>query len=83
MPRKHLIKALSQLFSPQSAIHGCLGLVMDPAMYLLLEGTLLIVPIDPGVVAIYPQWAAPKTIKMIDVMFLCNKNDFLSYKNIA
>jgi hypothetical protein len=80
--RKHGIKALSQLFCPQSAIHGWSGLAIDPGMYLLVEGTPFAVPVDPGAVAIYPQWAAPTTIKMIDATFLCNKNYFLSYKNI-
>jgi hypothetical protein len=56
---------------------------MDPATCLLLEGTPFIVPVDPRAVAIYPQWAAPTTIKMIDVTILCNNNYFLSYKNIA
>jgi hypothetical protein len=56
---------------------------MDPATYILLEGTPCVVLVDHGAVAIYPQWAAPKTIKMIDAMFLCDKNYFLSYKNIA
>jgi hypothetical protein len=44
---------------------------------------LFVVPVDPGAMAIYPQWAALTTIKMIDVTFLCGKNHFLSYKNIA
>jgi hypothetical protein len=38
---------------------------MGPAMYLLLEGPLFVVLVDPGAMAIYPQWAAPTTIKMI------------------
>jgi hypothetical protein len=56
---------------------------MDPATYLLLDGPLSIVTVDPGAVAMYPQWAAPMTIKKMDGMFLCDKNYFLSYKNIA
>jgi hypothetical protein len=56
---------------------------MEPATYHLLECTPLIVLIDLRAMAIYPQWAAPTTIKMINAMFLCNKIYFLSYKNIA
>jgi hypothetical protein len=33
--------------------------------------------------AIYPQWAALTTVKMINAMFLRDKNYFLSYKNIT
>jgi hypothetical protein len=58
--------------------------MMDPTTYHLFEGTPFVVPIDPGAMAIYPQWVAPTTIKMIDVTFLPHdKNYFLSYKNIA
>jgi hypothetical protein len=56
---------------------------MDPAIYLFLEVTTFLVPIDPGPMAIYPQWAAPTTMKMIDSTFLRGKNYFLSYKNIT
>jgi hypothetical protein len=34
---KHVIKALKQLDCPQSLAHGWTGLVMDPALYILLE----------------------------------------------
>ncbi len=67
----------------QSAIHRWAGLAMDSATYLLLEGAAFLVPIDPGPMAIYPQWAAPTTVKMIDATFLRGKNYFLSYKNIT
>jgi hypothetical protein len=77
-----VIKALSQLFCSQ-AINGWLGLAIDPATYLLLEGTAFVIPMDPGATAVYPQWTAPTTVKMIDTTFLQDKNYFLSYKNIA
>jgi hypothetical protein len=60
-----------------------LGLAIDPAIYLLLEGTGFVLPTDPGATAIYPQWAAPTIVKMIDAPFLHYKNYFLSYKNIT
>jgi hypothetical protein len=66
---KHMIKALSQLFCPQSTIHGWSGLAINPATYLLLEGTVFVIPMDPGATPVYPQWAAPTTVKMIDAMF--------------
>jgi hypothetical protein len=80
--KKHVIKALSQLYCPQSAIHGWAGLAMNPATYQLLEGTAFVVPFNPGPTAVYPQWAAPTMVKMIDATFLRKKNYFLSYKNI-
>jgi hypothetical protein len=58
-------------------------LTMDPATYQLLKGTAFVVQINPGPTAVYPQCAAPTMVKMIDAMFLCKKNYFLSYMNIA
>ncbi len=80
--QKHVIKALSQLFCPQSTIHGWSGLAINLATYLLLEGTMFVKPVDPGTTVVYPQWAAPTTLKTIDATFLQDKNYFLSYKNI-
>jgi hypothetical protein len=79
---KHIINALSQMFCPQSAIHGLAGLGMDPATYLLLGGIAFAAINDPGPTAVYPQWAAPTTIKMIDATFVREKNYFFSYKII-
>jgi hypothetical protein len=81
--KKHVIKMLSQLYCPQSAIHGWAGLAMDPATYQLFESTVFFVPIHSGPMGIYPQWAAPTMVKMTNATFLCKKNYFLSYKNIA
>jgi hypothetical protein len=77
-----VIKVLSQLYCPQSTIHRWAGLAVDPATYQLLKGTAFVVPINPGPPAVYPQWAAPTMVKMIDATFLHEKNYFLSYKNI-
>jgi hypothetical protein len=52
---KHMIKALSQQFCPQSAIHGWSGLAIDPTTYLLLEGNAFVIPMDPGATVLYPQ----------------------------
>jgi hypothetical protein len=67
--QKHVIKVLSQLFCSQSAIHGWLGLAINPATYLLLEGTMFVIPMDPGAMAVYPQWAALTNLNMIDAPF--------------
>jgi hypothetical protein len=56
---------------------------MDPATYLLLEGVAFVTPNDPGPTPVYPQWAAPTTIKMINATFMREKNFFLSFKNTA
>jgi hypothetical protein len=81
--RKHIIKALKQLGCPQSLAHGWTGLVMDPALYILLEPNVFVLPVSPGATAIYPQFAAPVQMKMINNVFARNKNYYLSFMNIS
>ena len=56
---------------------------MDPALYILLEPNAFVLPASPGMTAIYPQFAAPAQMKMIDNVFARNKNYYLSYMNIS
>jgi len=51
-------------------------------MYLLLEPQPFVEPTNPGDTAVYPQFAPPATIKMIDAQFVRDKNYFLSLQNI-
>ena len=67
---------------PQSLAHGWTGLVMNPALYILLEPNAFALPVSPGGTAIYPQFAALAQMKMIDNIFARNKNYYLSYMNI-
>ncbi len=55
---------------------------MDPALYILLEPNAFVLPTSPGATAIYPQFAAPAQMKMIDNVFARNKNYYLFYMNI-
>jgi hypothetical protein len=71
---KHLVVGLQQLVCPQSAIHGWSGLVMDPAVYALLEPTPFGVIIDPGFLAMYANLVTEVAIKMTDNLFERNKN---------
>jgi hypothetical protein len=59
---KHNIKALKQLECPKSQVHGWSGLIMDPALYILLGPNVFVIPISPGPAAIYPQFATPAQI---------------------
>jgi hypothetical protein len=80
--RQHIVRALRQLTCPQSPIHGWAGLAITPAMYLLLEPQPFVAPANPGDTAVYPPFAPPSTIKMIDAAFARDKNYYLSLKNI-
>jgi hypothetical protein len=77
--QKHIVQALAQLSCPQSDIHGWLGLAMDPATYLLLEGAAFTIPPDPGPTAIFPGGAgvARTAMKTIQATFDHDKNYYL------
>ncbi len=79
---KHIIKALKQLECPQSQVHGWSGLIMDPALYILLKANTFVIPVSLGPTAIYPQFATPAQMKMINNMYARNKNYYLSLMNI-
>jgi hypothetical protein len=55
---------------------------MEPNMYALLEAVPCTIPINPGDMPIYTQFATPSHMKMADAIFLRNMNYYLSYKNI-
>ncbi len=80
--QKHAIKALKQLDCPQSLTQGWTGLVMDPALYILLKPNAFVLPVSPGATAIYPQFAAPAQMKMMDNVFARNKTYYLSFMNL-
>ncbi len=82
--QKHIVQVLAKLSCPQSAIHGWSSLAMDPATYLLLEGVDFTIPPDPGLMAIFPNGVgiAGTIVKMTQATFNCDKNYYLSYKNI-
>jgi hypothetical protein len=71
---KHIIKALKQLECPQSQVHGWSGLILDPALYILLEANAFVIPVSLGPTAIYPQSATLAQMKMIDNIYARNKN---------
>ncbi len=71
-----------QLVCPQSQIQGWAGLPMELNIYALLKAVLFAIPINPGNMPIYTQFATPLHMKMADATFLRNKKYYLSYKNI-
>jgi hypothetical protein len=79
---KRINTALMQLVCPQSQIQGWAGLATEPNMYTLLKAVPFAIPINPGNMPIYTQFATPLHMKMADAIFLRNKNYYLSYKNI-
>ena len=55
---------------------------MDPALYLLLEPNVFVIPVSPGNTPTYPAFASQAIIKNIDNVFDHDCNYFLLYVNI-
>jgi hypothetical protein len=55
---------------------------MDPAFYMLLKPNAFALPVFPGITLLYPLFAAPAIIKMINNVFERNKNYYLLLMNI-
>ncbi len=80
--RKHMTQAFKQLVCPQSQIHGWTGLVMDPGLYTLIKPVAFTVPLNPGTLPMYQNFAPPAMMRMVEYAFKQNKNYFLSFSNI-
>ena len=80
--RKHMVAALKKLMCPQSAVHGCTGMVFSPMVYALLEPNPFAIPGNPGLVAVYTQFATPEAIKTADNLCKRLQNEHQSYENI-
>ena len=80
--QKHMERALKQLDSPQSKIHGWSGLIMAPMVYALLKHIPFQRPIDPGAIVVYPQFVLTVQIKTIHAVFVREENEWESSQNI-
>jgi hypothetical protein len=79
---QHIVRALKQLTCPQSPILGWSGLAIAPGVYMLLKPQAFVEPLNPGATAVYPPFLPPLAIKMIDAIFIRDKNYFLPLLNI-
>jgi hypothetical protein len=75
--RHYIMRALKQLTCLQSPIHRWSGLAIAPGVYTLLEPQAFVEPLNPGATAVYPPFLPPSAIKIIDAIFVWDKNYFL------
>ncbi len=55
---------------------------MDPGLYTSIEPVTFTVPLNPGALLVYQNFAPPAMMRMVDYAFERNKNYFLSFSNI-
>jgi hypothetical protein len=73
---------MKQIPHPGYPQHGWAGMVLQPAIFALINATPFAPPPNPGLIAIYPQFALQPAMKMIDNQFKIGKKLFKTYTNV-
>ena len=80
--RRYIVDVMKQIPHPGYPQHRWAGMVLQPAIFALINATPFAPPPNPGLFAIYPQFALPAAMKMIDNQFKIDKNLYKTYNNI-
>ena len=62
--------------------HGWAGMVLQPAIFALINATPFVPPPNPGLIATDPPFALQPAIRMIDSQFKIDKNMYKMYTNV-
>ena len=73
---------MKQILHPGYPQHGWEGMVLQPAIFSLINATPFVLPPNPGLIAAYPPFALTPAIKMIDSQFKIDKNMYKTYTNV-
>ncbi len=80
--RRYIVDVMKQIPHPMYPQHGWAGMVLQPAIFALINATPFAVPPNPGLYAVYHQFATPSAMKMIDSQHKIDKNLYKTYTNI-
>ena len=80
--RRHIVDVMKETPHPNDLQHGWAGMVLQPAIFALINAVPFVPPPNPGLVAVYPPFALTPAIKMIDNQFKIDENMFKTYTNI-
>jgi hypothetical protein len=80
--RRHIIDQVKQIPHPTYPQHGWMGMVLQPTIFALINIVPFVPPANPGMIAVYPQFALLPATKMIDNQFKIDKNMYKTYTNI-
>ena len=80
--RRHIVDVMKQIPHPGYPQHGWAGMVLQPAIFALINATMFAPPPNPGLIAIYPQFELQPAIRMADSQFKIDKNMYKTYNNV-
>ena len=79
---RHIVDVMKQIPHPGYPHHGWAGMVLQPAIFALINATPFAPPPNPGLFAVYQQFALQPAMKMADSQFKIDKNLYKTYINI-
>ena len=79
---RHIVNVMKQFPHLGYPQHVWAGMVLQPAIFSLINAVPFVPPMNPGLIAIYLPFFLTPAIKMMDNQFKINKNMFKTYTNI-
>ena len=80
--RRLIVDVMKQIPHPGYPQHGWAGMVLQPAIFTLINAMPFVPPPNPGLIATYPQFALQPAVRMIDSQFKIEKNMYKTYTNV-
>ena len=79
---RYIVDVMKQIPHPMYPQQGWAGMVQQPAIFAHVNATPFVIPPNPGLYAVYHQFATPAAMKMIDSQHKIDKNLYKTYTNI-
>ncbi len=80
--RQYIVNVMKQIPHLGYPQHGWAGMVLQPAIFALLNAIPFTPPPNQGLYPVYPQFVLPAKLKMIDNQFKIDRNLYKTYTNI-
>ena len=80
--RRHIVNVMKQIPHLGYPQHGWAGMVLQPAIFALINATLFVPPPNPGLIKVYPPFALQPAIGMSYSQFKIDKNLYKTYTNV-
>ena len=79
---QHIVNVMKQILHPGYPQHGWAGMVLQPAIFALINAAPLASPPNPGLIAVYLPFALQPAIRMANSQFKIDKNLYKTYTNV-
>ena len=80
--RRYIVDVMKQIPHPGYNQHGWAGMVLQPAIFALINAMPFAPPPSPGLIATYLPFVLQPAIQMADSQFKISKNLYKTYNNV-